>query len=299
MNVFSVFAFFNTMLAVIGVYLTWLGYSKEGNNNPYAWAFNAVWISLLLYSVYITLRNVKLQKRSKYNYDINRLHSNIHSINHSNIDTLKTGCIESCEDIRHLFFKLSGKPCHVNIKLFKGATSVLETFARDKESIKKRKDSKRGEVLDWQLKNSDFNRIIRMYNELIQVDDNVEIEKRIRKMFYLKNSLPLVSDFHHPYLLTQEYLDKVEKYSSSFLRFLMRIYYNDALCYKSVFTIPILSVISDQDIKDGKPLLGVISIDSPKWNVFDKKRDLYIMRGVADSLYKKIKHVQPVQTKNE
>lgn len=234
-------------------------------------------LSLIAGSVLWWMKELRMRKKLLYVKSIPELTVIISKFNakftsDNPISSLK----QLTNDLGDFYMKLKGIDCCITVKLM-GADRLItkarcERFAKERSKKNREDNIKAGETMETFIsKNSDLEVIFQLFQKLKAKDIYFFSNDLVKHQGYKNSSIP------------DSYYNRVNVSRNIFRSFVQDEHW--PLPYKSTVVVPIANMHAESD---GDQLTGVLCLDSPKKNVFDKDLDLHILQHVSESLFVRI-----------
>ena len=187
-----------------------------------------------------------------------------------------------CDSVAKAFTKMTGHHCYFCIKIVTaGLTTTsplnkieLRTYCRDKRSRRQRTPESYDNQAIFAADNSDFSSIIEKVR-------NGEMQEA----FFFNNNLPkrFLKDYKNTRIskkLYEQVYTNPAKASKERKKMVKKLW---NLPYRAAVVLPILPL--EQESDSPLPIPGFIGLDCDAVKVFEKEREIEILRGLADTLY--------------
>lgn len=242
-------------------------------------------------AMYLLFENIFLKgfSRKRYSQVIRHMNNGFSALNmldrsvDSSPDRIKSSFSLFCTAISDAFEDLKKKECSVCIKIIYPnnfedhdfSKMKVYTFCRDHRSMSRNNKYANQLIVS---NNTDFAEIISSYRDGI-----------FQKSYFFENNLPQLPGYKNS-RIDGTYYNSIKTSIPIYDKYLRSK--NWKLPYKSTIVVPIYPNSSDNFAKE--KLMGFICIDSPQKNVFDKKYDIDLLSGAADTVYNYMHYVMDI-----
>lgn len=276
--------FFGSIASIASLFL----YDKDCIHNIiFHNSFYIICLIICLITIYFLLKKFWKYKKYYNSYPkiseaFNKLHIILNPDIHNNTDLSADLSIlqDFCSKLKESFDEITENSTAVCIKLLRYSHNNPDIFTliRDRSSDELRPTKERDEqdnIVHYLSENTDF---LYIFDESLNpgLKNKYYQSNNLCKEIYYRNSRIDYDNFPPPF---KWYYISKEWHRCK----------NWPLAYKSSLVVPILPLTEDR-IGDHK-LEGFLCLDTPRKNAFDK-RDIDILRGVADGMYSTMRHLR-------